>query len=366
MCQVSNHPYSLLSAPAHIHSPEKNPAGPTDNDENEARTIIEKKSVINLLEAFAVAVKHYLRGEDGIFYADLYYLVKHLPAYSLPKGLPSTGDLSDPLASPPLQRGAAADAPSPPTSPHLERFASQASGLSKRTPGTEEEEQQLPIPVTSPTKKASFLQPPPSARNAKPARPRLGSMGEKSRTSLGGHSNVEAYLFPARMPPKYSIFDVFPFSLLVKALTKKGKNVKGKKAARMRAKMRKGGTTQNLPLEISLYLVSRFMHSLKLTHLPSSHWLSTDERVGSARARISLHCKTGKCVMCQQRVEYPLPPSRYHRLTAVVLSLFTIRLAVSLFESARRRADGIRKDLDHTYSLLVSSLIMILQRLGLS
>lgn len=58
------------------------------------------------------------------------------------------------------------------------------------------------------------------------------------------------------MPPKYSIFDVFPLSLLVKALTKRGKNVKGKKGARMRAKMRTGGKTQNLPLEISLYLVS--------------------------------------------------------------------------------------------------------------
>ena len=84
-------------------------------------------------------------------------------------------------------------------------------------------------------------------------------MGEKSRTSSDGRSNVEAYLFPARMPPRYSIFDVFPFSMLVKLLTKKGKNVKGKKAARMRAKMRKGGT-QNLPLEISLYLVSTHVY----------------------------------------------------------------------------------------------------------
>ena len=32
------------------------------------RIIIEKKTVLNLLEAFAVAVKHYLRGENGIHY----------------------------------------------------------------------------------------------------------------------------------------------------------------------------------------------------------------------------------------------------------------------------------------------------------
>lgn len=37
-------------------------------DQTKARTLIEKKTAINLLEAFAVSVKHYLRGEDGIYY----------------------------------------------------------------------------------------------------------------------------------------------------------------------------------------------------------------------------------------------------------------------------------------------------------
>lgn len=41
---------------------------PAETDELRARALIEKKSAINLLEAFAVAVKHYLRGEDGIYY----------------------------------------------------------------------------------------------------------------------------------------------------------------------------------------------------------------------------------------------------------------------------------------------------------
>ena len=38
------------------------------DEEQAARSMIEKKSVINLLEAFAVSLKHYLRGEDGIIY----------------------------------------------------------------------------------------------------------------------------------------------------------------------------------------------------------------------------------------------------------------------------------------------------------
>jgi putative membrane protein len=66
----------------------------------------------------------------------------------------------------------------------------------------------------------------------------------------------EVHLLPAHMPPKYHIFDLFPFSLLVQYLTKRGKEVKGKKAARLRAKMRKNAVSHNLPLEISLYLVS--------------------------------------------------------------------------------------------------------------
>jgi putative membrane protein len=37
-------------------------------DEMAARSMVEKKSVINLLEAYAVSIKHYLRGEDGIYY----------------------------------------------------------------------------------------------------------------------------------------------------------------------------------------------------------------------------------------------------------------------------------------------------------
>jgi putative membrane protein len=37
-------------------------------DDALSRSMIEKKSVINLLEAYAVSTKHYLRGEDGIYY----------------------------------------------------------------------------------------------------------------------------------------------------------------------------------------------------------------------------------------------------------------------------------------------------------
>ncbi|KAJ7741219.1 hypothetical protein DFH07DRAFT_751191, partial [Mycena maculata] len=50
-----------------------------------------KKTMINLLEVFGVAVKHYL---TGFTCTDPYYLVKFLPAYALPTGIPSNADLT--------------------------------------------------------------------------------------------------------------------------------------------------------------------------------------------------------------------------------------------------------------------------------
>jgi hypothetical protein len=34
-------------------------------EELKARVLVEKKTVLNLIDAFCVAVKHYLRGEEG-------------------------------------------------------------------------------------------------------------------------------------------------------------------------------------------------------------------------------------------------------------------------------------------------------------
>lgn len=49
------------------------------------KALIEKKVIINLIQAFSVSVKHYLRGESGVFYDDLYHLCCCLPkhVYSL-------------------------------------------------------------------------------------------------------------------------------------------------------------------------------------------------------------------------------------------------------------------------------------------
>ncbi|KAL0579243.1 hypothetical protein V5O48_002747 [Marasmius crinis-equi] len=48
-----------------------------------AKVMAEKRSGLDLIEGFAVAVKHHLRGEAGIYYEDLYELVRPLHPESL-------------------------------------------------------------------------------------------------------------------------------------------------------------------------------------------------------------------------------------------------------------------------------------------
>ncbi|KAF9422032.1 hypothetical protein BGZ94_008691 [Podila epigama] len=52
--------------------------------ETETRDLLEKKSAINLLVAFAFSTKHYLREEYGYDYDDMAELLTHIPKYSIP------------------------------------------------------------------------------------------------------------------------------------------------------------------------------------------------------------------------------------------------------------------------------------------
>lgn len=135
-------------------------------------------------------------------------------------------------------------------------LAGAGSFLHQRVLGGSASAPHLPLPATTPDAnpklKASFLEPvriPLHDHKVSPA-----PESQKDKVIL--QRQDENLLMPSYMPPKYHIFDLFPFSLLVKLLTKKGSKVKGKKAARLRAKMRNNTVSHNLPLEISLYLVS--------------------------------------------------------------------------------------------------------------
>jgi len=224
-----------------FHVPETMDLGPdVSADEVNIRVLIEKKTVLNLVDAFCVSVKHYLRGEDGIGYEDLYHATRYLPPYDLPGGMPSKADVSSGLGSPATS-----------TFPQVtQRFSSDAIG--RESVSGDIDQQDLPLPATTPgeagtkSDKIEFLE--------APKKPRPSNSDASVRKSL---ADVDADdLLPARMPPRYSYLDLFPFSLMLKFLVRRGKQVKGKKANRLRVKLNRDAVSHNLPLEISLYLSS--------------------------------------------------------------------------------------------------------------
>lgn len=162
---------------------------------------------------YSVALKHYLRGEEGCYYEDLYPLVKFLPQYALPAGT----DVRFPT-----RKGEKPRAPVM-HSPKGENF--------------------LPLPVTSNGRTPTFTVLPPDEKSPSKSR----------RQTTDEDSNI-VYLLPSRNPPPYHIFDMWPFYLCIRAIQRRGMELKGRKALRDRARNRVGA--DNVPLEITHYLNS--------------------------------------------------------------------------------------------------------------
>lgn len=193
---------------------------PEEIHEAKARSTIEKVTTINLLLAFAVGVKHYLRGEDGIAYEDLYHLVRFLPPYALPAGIP---DLSKPTSYEPE-----------------EELKSMHESV------------ELPRAGLADWAK-SFL----PYMHTLTSRPR-----HQREDTLVQPTQSELKLMPASNPPRWSPLDVFPLSLFVHWRTYQGGTVKGKTAARSRAKYGRGAMPHNIPLEVTFYCQLRKLRFL--------------------------------------------------------------------------------------------------------
>ncbi|WVW86382.1 hypothetical protein I302_108428 [Kwoniella bestiolae CBS 10118] len=188
-----------------IHCPDAIRAAPPEDPQlraiEETRAVIEKATLVRMGLAFAVAVKHYLRGEEGILYEDLYDLVKFIPSLHLPSGIPSSED------------------------------ANIATGAFPR------HHHSSSITIHSGTELKTLTSPSPSTQSnpALVARPTL---------------------HPARDPPKFRFSETFPFKYLV---TKRQRyKAAGRAAMRERMKTAKssGGVGQNVPLEITMFMSS--------------------------------------------------------------------------------------------------------------
>ncbi|KAF8730060.1 hypothetical protein AX14_005754 [Amanita brunnescens Koide BX004] len=249
-----------------FHVPNPSPAENDTAEKVKMRSVVEKKTVINLLEAFAVSVKHYLRGEDGIHYQDLYYIVKFLPGYALPAGRPSfnsefftTGiEVVSPTSN--EMNGKHKQSPEDQNS----SSTVQDSNLRQRSQTAYSTMKTLlPVSVASD----------PSVAEQGPARisPELRRQSIHERGNVVLSREEESDLLPGYMPPTYDLFDLFPFSIITRRLAK---TRMGRKKAGLRARLQ-SSVSHNIPLEISLYMSSYVaaLQKRKLLDVPTANTL---------------------------------------------------------------------------------------------
>jgi len=192
-------------------------------ERDQAKILIEKKTVVNLLEAYAVAVKHYLRGEDGIRYEDLHPLVSFLPSYySLPAIIPSAPELHRRPTHTSTYSCCSHDAPASPRSRTRAHISLPLSTIPEQT-----------------------------AHRSFPTESTLCE---------------DEPILPAEMPPKHSWQVAFPFSFFFWVWTIMKKDAK--KAIGVDAAGRDFRCNENnVPLEISLFLVRKSPDQKKIQKL---------------------------------------------------------------------------------------------------
>jgi len=174
------------------------------------QNIIEKKSMINLILAFSVSVKHFLRDEKGPYYADLYPLIHFLP-----------------------------------------RFANGHPIESDKLPLWHDDDDDDGQPVNTPATNLGRDQTPDSTEKFSPMKSRNNSYDPEMALP---QVECERLLKPARNPPISSILDLIPFLRFCKYVAHKlfrtGQSSKYKKKSRPYIEY----VESNIPLEIILVL----------------------------------------------------------------------------------------------------------------
>ncbi|KAJ7603592.1 UPF0187-domain-containing protein [Roridomyces roridus] len=190
------------------------------------QSVVEKKSMINLVQAFSVAVKHSLRGETGVYFQDLYSLICFLPRYANAAG---TGADMLPLWA------ASEDDEYP---------------LSGARPPPPSREATIAVPSSEDGKSS-----PNSWFRRKPSSRQNSMDPEKALADVQSHRP----LGPARDPPPASIYDYFPFlrifSIFVRPFRKSNKKYKRDAFGR---KIKPSFSESNVPIEVAVYLNKLF------------------------------------------------------------------------------------------------------------
>ena len=184
--------------------------------------------MLNLIQAFSVALKHLLRGEPGIYYTDLYPLINFLPRYCAPPSLAQT----TPHAIDDASSG--------------EKAAGEkdAGTLRQKTLSGGADDGTLPLWYSSPGTKL------PPVRKQKKQR-------EFDPESALPYVESGINLRPARNPPKDDFFYFFPIFLplrwLAKALSRRIRNAikeSGDERTLSGKRKRPSQVESNVPMEI--------------------------------------------------------------------------------------------------------------------
>ncbi|KAF8229734.1 UPF0187-domain-containing protein [Tricholoma matsutake] len=230
-----------------IHVPFELPNAVSQKGSGVLRGVIEKKTMINLIQAFSVSLKHFLRGEAGVYYRDLYPLVCFLPRYA---NMHEAHREADKL---PLWH-ASDSHPYEPGHEHADNVRSAADQLGHHP------ERVLSLPThlrdnnsgSDDTKSETRWFRSPNNHSNPPAHK---DVFEPEKVLPEVHS--DRHLRPARMPPQSSIYDYIPllrfFRWLFRVILRRAHPPSG---ASRRKKKNRQVADSNVPLEIILVLSS--------------------------------------------------------------------------------------------------------------
>ncbi|KAJ6478126.1 Bestrophin, RFP-TM, chloride channel-domain-containing protein [Mycena vitilis] len=195
------------------------------------QSVIEKKTMVNLVQAFSVAVKHFLREEPGVYYQDLYPLLCFLPRYA------TTGSTTPTDMLPLWQASEDVDYP-------LLHTATPQATLSSGSGATMND---ASMSSKEGLGEASFSK----LRRAKTFDP------EAALADVQSHRPLR----PARNAPSASFFDYFPFlRIFAWFFSCCSRRLRNKAAP----KKHKGPLAEsNVPLEITVYLSAYMAHLLR-------------------------------------------------------------------------------------------------------
>ncbi|KAJ7243175.1 UPF0187-domain-containing protein [Mycena haematopus] len=221
------------------------PVDRTDKEKNQMTTvqsIIEKKSMINLVQGFSVSVKHFLRGESGVYYEDLYPLICLLPRYANATGPKTDADML-PLwaASEDEEHPLRTARPPPPSRSNTDPDRTNSSSMNDDDHKSQ---------------KSWFR-----SLSGRPTGSRANSMDpEKALATIQSHRPLK----PARNPPPASILDYFPFLRIFAVFTRCcRRNRKRTPRDALGRKIKPSFTESNVPLEITIYLNSYLAYLLR-------------------------------------------------------------------------------------------------------